>query len=232
MMVRTKSLHDKAVAMRRRGRSYSEILSLVPVAKSTLSLWLRNVGLSSKQKQRITEKKRQAMKRGWETIRTRKLARVRVIKSAATSEVRTLISDPFWLTGVILYWGEGNKEKPWSSSAKVAFSNMDLSMHKLFLAWIKKYLKVAGKDIRYEVYIHEDSDTYSIARYWRTNLNIQKDQLRIYYKHNVLNTKRKNIGRDYKGVLRICVIKSSTLNRRIAGWIEGVVQYAHQWGIV
>ena len=42
---------QKAIALRKRGYSYSEILAEVPVAKSTLSLWLRSVGLAKKQKQ-------------------------------------------------------------------------------------------------------------------------------------------------------------------------------------
>ena len=47
----------KAVELRRKGLSYREILQHVPVAKSTLSLWLRTVGLSRPQTQRLTEKR-------------------------------------------------------------------------------------------------------------------------------------------------------------------------------
>ena len=51
----------KAVNLRKSGKTYSEILKIVPVAKSTLSIWLREVGLSKVQKQTIT--KRQITKR-------------------------------------------------------------------------------------------------------------------------------------------------------------------------
>ena len=50
----------KAIAFRKEGKTYSEILKKVPVAKSTLSLWLRDVGLSKTQKQKITVKKHKA----------------------------------------------------------------------------------------------------------------------------------------------------------------------------
>lgn len=46
----------KAIELRKQGLSYREILEQIPVAKSSLSLWLRSVGLSKKQKQRLTEK--------------------------------------------------------------------------------------------------------------------------------------------------------------------------------
>jgi len=41
---------EKAIKLRKRGFSYSEILREIPVAKSTLSLWLRSVGLAKKQR--------------------------------------------------------------------------------------------------------------------------------------------------------------------------------------
>ena len=49
---------SQAIAYRKQGFSYSEILSKVPVAKSTLSEWLKSVGLSKAQKHKLTEKKR------------------------------------------------------------------------------------------------------------------------------------------------------------------------------
>ena len=58
-------LKQKAIKLRRQGKTYSEILTEVPVAKSTLSLWLREVDLSITQKQRITEKKKKSTKKGW-----------------------------------------------------------------------------------------------------------------------------------------------------------------------
>ena len=41
---------EKAIKFRKEGFFYSEILKKVPIAKSTLSLWLRSVGLTERQK--------------------------------------------------------------------------------------------------------------------------------------------------------------------------------------
>ena len=54
----------EAIELRKAGLTYSEILSKIPVAKSTLSDWLYSVGLSKKQKQRITEKRLAASLKG------------------------------------------------------------------------------------------------------------------------------------------------------------------------
>ncbi len=51
------NLKEKAIELRRKGFSYSEILKEILVAKSTLSIWLKEVGLSISQKQKITAKR-------------------------------------------------------------------------------------------------------------------------------------------------------------------------------
>lgn len=47
----------------------------------------------------------------------------------------------------------------------------------------------------------------------------------IYYKKGNPRTRRKNTGGTYHGTLRVAVKASSTLNRQIAGWTKGVVDY-------
>jgi len=55
---------EKAIKLRKKGHSYSQILEKIPVAKSTLSLWLRSVKLAKRQKQQLTQKKLAAAFRG------------------------------------------------------------------------------------------------------------------------------------------------------------------------
>ena len=49
---------QKAIELRKQGKTYFEIMKEVPVAKSTISDWLKRVGLSIAQKQNITEKRK------------------------------------------------------------------------------------------------------------------------------------------------------------------------------
>ena len=94
---------DKAILLKKEGLSYSEILKEIPVAKSTLSLWLYTVGLSKKQTQRLTEKKLAAMQRGAKRKREIRIEKSLRIKEEAKREVQKLIKDPSWLTGVVEY---------------------------------------------------------------------------------------------------------------------------------
>ena len=55
---------NKAIELRKQGLSYREILEQIPVAKSSLSLWLKSVKLAESQKQRLTEKKLASARKG------------------------------------------------------------------------------------------------------------------------------------------------------------------------
>lgn len=226
-MVQKQIEKERAVALRGRGLSYREILRRVPVAKSTLSLWLREVGLSKRQKQRLTEKKLAAARRGIIKIMAMRNARIAEAKRIAHAETPSLISDPLWLVGTALYWAEGSKMKPWRRGEKVVFSNMDPLMILVFRKWLTKCLKVRPVDIKYEIYIHRNSE-YRLAevkQYWAELLKCNPDTFYVYFKKHNLKNYRKNIGNGYKGLLRIKVRRSAALNHKISGWIEGICRY-------
>jgi len=213
----------KAVSLRKRGSSYTQILKQVHVAKSTLSLWLREVGLSKPQKQKLTERRLAAARRGGLKKREMRIEKTAIIKDKAKKEVPKLIKDPFWLAGVLLYWAEGSKQKEWSPSEKVAFSNMDPDMIFLFHKWLKSYFM--DVQLKYELYIHMSGDIDSAKQFWSNLLGIRKDRLLVYLKKHNPKTTRKNTGKKYFGGVRIVIQKSTDINRRIEGWTEGVIEY-------
>ena len=124
-----------------------------------------------------------------------------------------------------MYWAEGSKSKPHSPSVGVVFSNSDSVMIKIYLRWLREVLKIADERIDFEIFIHEShrGSTEEIRNYWSkvTGFSISGFG-KIYFKKNKIRTKRKNVGDRYKGLLRIKVKKSTNLNRRIEGLIEGV----------
>lgn len=213
---------EKAIKLRRRGLSYSEILKIVPVAKSTLSLWLRSVGLSKRQKQRLTNKKLAAMQRGWEKVRQSRMDRVREIKSLAEKEIGHINKRELWLLGIALYWAEGSKERERSIGQRIAFNNSDPLMIRLFVKWLKECCFIKNEDIKYELYIHENSfnKLETVKMYWAKVLGNPIDV--VYFKKNKQSVYRRNTGEDYYGLVRVTVKKSSYLNRKISGWVNGV----------
>jgi hypothetical protein len=215
---------EKAITLRKRGLSYNEIRNQIKVSKSSLSLWLRSVGLSKQQKQRLTKKKRISIRKGWEKWHAQRLEKAERIKTKARREIPKVTHENLFLMGTMLYWAEGTKEKPWRSST-VKLNNTDPRMLHIFLQWLTVICKVPKKDIRFEIYLHKNSinNVTKVQKYWSHSLNIPIQELsRVYFKKTKIKTKRHNTGIDYYGGVTVRVKKSTDLNRKITGWIEGV----------
>ena len=218
---------EKAILLRKEGFSYTEILKQVPVAKSSLALWLQSVGLSKAQKQRLTDKKLASARRGALKKKEDRILRTKRIKESAEKDVGKLTEREKWLIGTALYWAEGSKEKEWAPGSRTQFTNSDPNMIKFFLNWLFEIVKIPREIVNLEIYIHENHKyrISEVINYWSKITNFSEDNFnRIYFKRNKVRTNRKNIGPDYYGILRITVHASSELNRRISGWINGIIK--------
>ena len=79
-----------AVKLRKRGMSYSEIQKIVPVSSSSLSLWLRDVILTDKQKGRLIKKGETARKLGSKTLKSIRVKRTKTIILSARKEINKI----------------------------------------------------------------------------------------------------------------------------------------------
>ena len=217
---------QKAILLRKQGKVYSEILKEIPVAKSTLSLWLREVGLAKRQLQRVTKKRIAAQMKGARARRIQRLSSTEKIMSQAKKEVGSLTRREFWLIGVVLYWGEGSKEKEYNPGNGVTFMNSDPEMISLFLRWLSEFCDIKKSEISFRLHIH-DNNAYRIEvvrRFWAKTTGFPRSSFqKIQYKKHKVLTKRRNIGDLYYGCLQVKVKASSTLLRRIRGWTEGII---------
>ncbi len=209
-----------AISLRKQGLSYSEILSKVDVSKSTLSLWLREIGVAKEHKQRFTEKRRLAQlkaQEAWHDIRVKKEAEIIM---SAKKEVGCISPRELWLIGAVLYWAEGSKQKKHNVSQKVSFNNSDPKMILLFNRWAKEICLRETSELTYSIYIHQTADKEKSRKFWERLLQTKVEKM--YFKSHRPKTNRKNIDDDYFGLLRIDVKRSTDLNRQIKGWIEGI----------
>jgi hypothetical protein len=213
---------ERAIELRKQGFSYSEILNEIFVSKSTLSLWLRSVGLAKKQTQKITEKRLAGALRGAKSRRDQRIKITKEIKESAKKEIDNIDDKNLWLMGVALYWSEGSKEKENGTRSGISFNNSDPQMILIFIKWLEKTFSIHHYDLIYELYIHETADIKKAQNYWSKTLSIPIEKIRTYLKKSKIKTIRKNIGDGYYGLIRVRVNKSFNLNRKIAGWIEGI----------
>ena len=225
---------EKAIILRKSGLSYSEILKKIHVSRSSLSLWLSTIPLSSKQKRRLCDKKIKAISYGRKVWSKMRVNNTKKIREDASIEIKKLNMDrdSLWLMGIMLHWAEGAKEKEYKTGQGVWFSNQDARMIQLYLLWLIKCLHVLENEISFDIYIHvtHKKQQEAIKIYWAKitgHSTVKFDK--IYFKKGDIKSKRHNTGKSYHGLLRVRINRSTNLNRKIMGWIDGI---CNKWGVV
>jgi hypothetical protein len=120
--------------LRRLGLSYGEIMELIPVKKSTLATWCRDIWLTEEQIEAINVRTAQPVAKPRDT-HWRRRREIDDIRRRAEARATDLADDPTWIAGVVLYWAEGGKSR---NDLKLA--NTDPNALRLFIAWVRRYL--------------------------------------------------------------------------------------------
>lgn len=216
---------ERAIVLRKQGKTYTEILEEIHIAKSTLSEWLKSVSLAKAQRQRITKKRIAAQKRAVYMIKTRRKETLRKFVESGVKDVGKIAPRDLFILGTSLYWAEGAKQKEiYNVSQRVDFTNSDISIIKVFLKWLTICCLVDDDSREFELYIHEslgkDKINESVS-WWREKLHLgQTAVIKVRIKRHKLSTRRHIT--NYHGQFRVIVLKSTNLNRKIAGWIAGL----------
>lgn len=168
--------HEKALALRKREMSYSQIKKILGVSKSTLSDWLWKFPLPEK---KIKELQRQGWKKGEasrerfrNTMRRKRKKRLEEIYNAQKKQILPLNNRELFIAGLVLYWGEGTKCR----TDRLSISNTDPAVIKFFIHWLNKSLSVPKKNIRVELHLYKDMDINEEIQYWSKILKIPLSQ--------------------------------------------------------
>ncbi len=219
---------EKAIDLRKEGKTYSEILEVVPVAKSTLSIWLREVGMAKAQKQRFTKIKRLASLRGGQAKKKQRIERQNKIFLESRSKIKSISEYELFLIGICLYWAEGTKEKEYHPGSQTALSNMDPKIIITFLKWLEKICKIPKNMIGFEMTLHKThrKRLNEVKRFWSKTTGFPiRNFSKVYFKRNrIKKTNRKNTEEKYYGVLKIKIRRSSDLVRRIKSWSDRIFE--------
>lgn len=211
-----------ALRLRKQGKTYGEILKEVQVAKSTLSVWLREVDLSKKQIQVITVKKLEAQKKGALARKSQRLIRTADIFAKSKIELGAISKRDLFILGVALYWAEGSKERAVQPGSGIQFANSDPKMVHLFARWLTVFAEVSVENITVDLYLHVNHKhrLEEVVRFWETETQLSVTH--TYYKRHNPKTPRKNSGENYHGLVVLKVRSSSHIVRRLAGLVRAI----------
>ncbi len=207
----------EALRLRKKGLSYSEIKKYIPVSKSTLSLWLKSVPLSSVHKKRLYTKQILILSRGAQSQRERRKREIQNIIQLAKDDVSFPLSfDAYRLFGAALYWAEGDKTKCFE------ITNSDPHLILFMVRWLEKVFCIPPTILRPRLNIYPQQNEKQIKRFWSDLthvpvLNFHKSYIKPISK----GYKKNNL---YYGTIKIYVPKSIDRRYKVFGWVQAVLQ--------
>ncbi len=201
-------------ALRRLGWSYGEVMQVIPVPKGTLAGWCREIRLSDEQAAAI--RRRTGSVRGVpRDTQWRRREEIEEIRAAAKEEVPSLIDEPLWLAGTVMYWAEGSK-----TDRSLSLANSDPRAGSMFIRWTRRYL-MPDAVVVLKLNLHAGNDEEAAQAFWISELDV--DPSTRFYK-----TFLKPEGTGHRkntlpyGVAQIRVRRSSDAFHRVMAWIDGV----------
>jgi hypothetical protein len=212
-------LRTAARNLRAQGLDYEDIAAALGVAKSSVSLWVRDLPTPPRLSYEENRKRSaEGARRYWEVERTVRETRRAAVTGRATAEIGAITDREILIAGAVAYWCEGAKSKPHRHVERVAFINSDPALIGFFLRFLDT-ADIPRDDLIFRVYIHETADVEAAHRFWHDLTGARPSQFRrpVLERHNP-KTVRKNVGESHRGCLRIDVRRSGDLYRRIEGW--------------
>lgn len=209
----------KAISLRKLGKSYSEIRKKVKVSKGTLSLWLRDIKLTPEQEKELFVERRQ--RNAYRLAKFNQQKRIEITKKIikeAKKEVKKFLQNPLFLSGLMLYWVEGDKS---DEREGVKFTNSDPVMIKFTMKWFRGICKVPEGKFRISLHIHTLHCRRDAESYWSKITHIPLNHFhKTLIKPTSLKHRRNPL---YNGTCAIR-INNVDLFRRIKGWKLGFLE--------
>lgn len=207
---------EKAVELRRTGMSYKQIRRELGIPTSTLASWFKNEPWSQQIKDRLSREvslsNPKALKAMVSANRERWRLKHEEYRLAAVKEFEKYKEDPLFLTGIMLYWGEGEKQQKYSL---VRLANSEPEMIRIFYLFLTNFLKISPDKIGAWLLLYPDLIDTVQKGFWSkaTGIPIDRFNKSMYIKGRH-PTRRLSYG--------VCTVfvNSRAFKERMLKWIE------------
>jgi len=210
----------KAISLRKKGTSVKDIAKTLKVAKSSVSLWVRDVKLTSRQLKVLKDKMN-----SFEVIERRRTSRIynenikrKAIMFEAGKEISKISHRDLQIIGLCLYLGEGSKAQ--RGAAKLA--NSDPAVIKIMMRYFREVCLVPENKFRAHIHTYSHLNAEEAEVYWSNVSGIPRSQFYKTYSKPSIASKGKKDSTPYGTVdLTVC---STELYLQIMGQIEKIKQ--------
>lgn len=216
-------LKIEARELRTGGKSIKTIARDLGVSSSTVSIWCKDIKLTPKQIARLEKNSKDPFygRRLSYSLKQQLARKIKEeqIKTEAKNLIGILSDREKLIAGIALYWAEGFKK-----DKMAGFANTDPQMIKFTLSWFQNQLGVPKSQIRLRVGINESHRhrTKEIENHWSYLTGIPISQFNHPFYQKLIWKKVYEHPEEYFGILRVRILKSTDLLRKIKGLIEGL----------
>jgi hypothetical protein len=206
----------RAYKLRREGKSYKQINRLLGIPLGTLGGWFKDEDWSQEIRNRLgkeqslsSPKKLKAIikanKKRWSDLHQK-------YRAESEKQFETLKNDPLFLAGVMLYWGEGEKDPRYS---RIKLSNSDPLLIQVFYDFLCNSIKIPKDNVYAYLVLYPDLSDAMQKNFWSRATGIPLTQFKntIYLK-GLKSSKRRSYG--------VCniIVNSREQKEKIMTWID------------
>lgn len=178
-------LKQKAIEMRLKLMSYSQIKQELGVNKSTLSGWLKDMPLSNERINELRARSPQRIERYRNTMKKKDDAKKEIAFQKMAKILGSFTNREILIAGLFLYWAEGGKTK----SASIDLTNTNPDMLVFFIEWLKLF-GIKRSVLKAKIHIYSDMDPEKQTSFWAKKLKLKKTQ---FYKPYIKESKFSSI---------------------------------------
>ena len=215
---------ERALILRRKGTSITDIAKQLNISKSTARYWCRDIELSPTRIKALASKSKikgvESFLKIAEEKRSLRKKSIEEATSRAKSRLGKLSNRDIFCIGVGLYWGEGYK----SGSQEFGFTNSDSRMILFYIHWLKIVFGVTRKNLILRVsinHIHHHR-IGEVQRYWSRVTNVPLEQFTKPSLIKIASAKKYTNHLKHYGTLRVKVRNGTMPRREVLGTIEGI----------
>ena len=200
------------------GHSIGEIATKLGVARSSVSVWVRDVKLGENQLKEISQKSIAiaVIERRRATRLARENYRRQLVVDRAKQDIVNISGKSLFFVGIALYWAEGSKTR----RGIVEFCNSDPRLIKIMMRFFEDVCGIHKEKFRGHIHLHPHLDSTKAKKYWG---KISTIPLRQFFKTSQQYNKSSKNKRDSLpfGTFSIYIC-STELFLKLKGWREGL----------
>lgn len=215
--------YNKAQGLRKRGKSIRDIARILSVAKSTVSLWCRDIELTQEQLHKLQENKLKGgyagRMKGARIQYEKRIQKDQTLELEGKTLLGSLTKRDFFMAGLGVYWGEGTKY-----GRQAGVSNSDPLIVKFCIKWFKEVFHFDDSRFKLYILINEihRKRLKKVLQYWVSITGIPKESFGKITLIKAKNKKSYNNFHIHYGTVRINIRRPMEIHHKIMGMLKEV----------